>query len=236
MDAFSFLMSITLATAGLFLARDYARFLKGSYAMAGRVKAIQQVFRVLSENEEEAQKTYVPNGFYPVIEYEADGVLVSFTAIDRNASAQLHVGDTVQLRITKSRRRANRGNSVATLLVTLLSALCLGLTLDALLSQVHLSITQVVLASLTVAISLAVLVVYVRDKDDYYIDNVIRTSGGHIQLSLFEPTAFQKWQSALRDPNQNLKIRSSQAFGATCMCAAMVMLAVAIEPLWRFSL
>lgn len=236
MDAFSFLMSITLATAGLFLIRDYASFLKGSYAMVGRVKAIQQVFRILPENEEEARKIYVTNGFYPVIEYEADGQLVSFTAIDRQASGQLHVGDTVKLRVTKSRRRADRRNKVATLLVSLLSSLCLGLTLDALFSEVHLSIVQVVLASLTVAVSLAILVVYVRDKDDYYINDVVRTRGGYIQLCLFEPTAFQKWQSALRDPNQSFKIRSSQAFGATCMCAAMVMLAVAIEPLWRISL
>ena len=138
MDAFSFLMSITLATAGLFLIRDYASLLKGSYAMVGRVKAIQQVFRILPENEEEARKIYVSNGFYPVIEYEADGQLVSFTAIDRQASGQLHVGDTVKLRVTKSRRRADRRNNVATLLVSLLSALCLGLTLDALFSEVHL--------------------------------------------------------------------------------------------------
>lgn len=236
MDAFSFLMSITLATAGLFLVRDYARFLKGSYSMAGRVKAIQQVFRILPESEDDARKVFVTNGFYPVIEYESDGLLVSFTAIDQQASGQLHVGDAVRLRVTKSRRRSNRRNKVATTLVSLLSILCLGLALDAAISEIHLSITQVVLASTTVAICLAILVLYVRDKDDYYIHDVVRTRGGHVQLCLFEPTAFQKWQSALRDPNQAFKIRSSQAFGATCMGAAMIMLAVAIEPMWRIAL
>ncbi len=237
MDAFSILISLTLACTGVFLCRDYARFLRGSYAVTGRVKAIQQVFRFdAGKYGEVTSQPLVANGFYPVIEYENEGATVCFTAIDQIASSQVHVGDSVRLRITKSRRHSRRTNTMVTLLIALLSSLGLAMVLGPALFAEPLSVLQIILASLTITVCLAVLVFYARDKDEYHIHDTTRTPGGRIQLCLCEPTAFQKWQRALCDPAQTLKIRSSQAFGATCVCFAMVVLAVALHPLWLVNL
>jgi hypothetical protein len=102
-------------------------------------------------------------------------------------------------------------------------------------SDFRISLAQIILASLTIAVSLAILALYVRDKDQYFVHDTIRTQSGPIQLCLCEPTAFEKWQNALIDPSQTIKIRSSQAFGATCMGGAMLMLLVLFEPFWRIS-
>jgi hypothetical protein len=112
----------------------------------------------------------------------------------------------------------------------MISLLSLGMIGAALSSLIHISFAQVLLASSVIAASLSILILYLRDQDQQYAHDLCRTKSGRTQLSLAEPAAFRNWKSALQDPAQRVKIRSSQFFGATCMGFAMVMLSFAVQP------
>ena len=231
MDAFTFIIGLTLAVAGVFLYRDYARFLRGAYVKQGKVVSIQQVFCTqLSSETTSNHQPFVKNGFYPIIEYPQDGGAIRFSAIDQNASGNFHVGDQVRLRIIKTRRKSNRTCKTVIALVSMLGLLGIGMLSSAIISSIHISVGQVFLASVVIAASLAILVLYIRDQDQHCIHDLIYTRSGLTQLYLAEPTAFKNWKSATNDPVQRSKIRSSQFFGATCMGSAMVVLVIAIQP------
>jgi len=238
MDAFTLTMAATLAVAGWFLTRDYARFLRGTYAMRGRVTSIQQVFvsRMDTHEKGDIASQIVKNGFYPVIEYPAPGGAISFTAIDVNASGRFHVGDEVCLKVSKTRRKETRICGTFSVLMLMLGLLVLGLLGLAIFSGFNASASQIVLASIVLSVCLSISVLYIRDQDENCKHDLTRTESGYTQLCLFEPTAFSKWKSALRDPVQRNKIRSSQVCGATCMGSAVVMMLVALQPLLHISI
>lgn len=233
MDAFTLIMGLTLAVVGLFLYRNYASFLRGTYAKQARVISIQQVF-TSNINLQTKASNYVKNGFYPVIEYFTDNEAVRFTAIDQHVSGNLHVGDEVKLRVLKTRRSKNRACKTVVLLVSLLCLLGLDLFISAFLSEAPISLGQVYLASITIAASLSILVLYLKDRDELYDHGLTSTKSGRTQLCLAEPAAFKNWTSALTDPAQRYKIRSTQFFGATCMCSSLVVIAEAIQPMANY--
>ena len=233
MDAFSLLVGLTLAVVGLFLCRDYVRLQRSAYAVTGRVKSIQQVFiptRKATKEQEQPSAGYVANGFYPVIEYCANGQTVSFTAIDLNTRGSFHVGDKLKIRVTNTRRQPGRVCRTLVVLVAMLSILGSGLIASALIADLQLSIAQIIFSSLVIAAGLAILALYARDQDENCINRPTGITGSDFQLYISEPTAFQKWQAAMKDPTQRTKIRSSQFLGATCMGSAMVMLVIALKP------
>jgi len=229
MDAFTFIIYLTIAITGFFLYRDYARFLRGAYTKQGRVVSIQQFFSSqLSSAQPIKQTPFVKNGFYPVIEYAQEGEAIRFTAIDQHASGCFHVGDRIRLKIIKTRRKANRTCKSIFALIAMLGILSLGMVSAALTTTIYISIEQVLLASGVIMASLFILVFYMFDQDQHYDHNLTQTKNGETQLCLVEPTAFKNWKSALHDPVQRYKIRGSQFFGATCMGTAMIMLSAAI--------
>lgn len=228
-DAFSILMALTLLVAGLFLCRDHVRFLKSSYSMNGKVVSIQHVFLSALSGEQPPKNTsMVESGFYPVIEYYLKGGAVSFTAIDPDASGRFHVGEDVKLRVIKTRRKENRSCRNAFILSAMLAAMCFSLMLDMWLSGIG-SVQRVFVASGVMATCLAILVAYARDCDEHGSRSVMRTPGGKLQLSLFEPTAFQKWGKSQRDARQRSKIRNKQMVGLTCVFSAAFMVAMTVS-------
>ncbi len=229
-DAFTFIMGTTLAVTGWFLCRDYARFLRASSYLKARVTSIQQVFVPKIGREQGAGEPYVKDGFYPVIEYQAPEGAISFTAIDASASGRFHVGDEVGLRVSKTRRKQARMCKSFSLLVLSLVLLMAGLLGSALVADFVLSKAQIVSGSFVIALGLAILVLYLRDQDESCIHEFQHTEGGCSQLCLFEPTAFKKWKSALKDPQQCSKIRSSQIFGSACFGFAMLTWAMSVQP------
>lgn len=231
MDAFTLAMSLTLAVAGVFLYRDYVQFLRGVHSVLGKVCAIQQVFVPQESDATGARRPLVKNGFYPVVEYTSAQGPIRFTAIDHNISGRFHVGDKLRLRVTKSRRSHCRTCKSFSALVILLAVLCVSLVVAALFAQFHLLAHQVLMASFVIAFCFSVLVIYVRDQDKQEDQAFSRSELGHAQLCLFEPTAFEKWSQALKDPVQIIKIRSSQLIGAICLTSACAMLILAIQPL-----
>lgn len=232
MDAFTLIIGITLAIAGIFLYRDYARFLRGAYAKYGKVVSIHQVFTTpLSTLGPQTKAPFVKNGFYPVIEYPLEGGKVRFTAIDSNASGSFHVGDQVKLRIIKTRRKRSRTCKTLVALIAMISLLSIAMVAGAISSSIEISFNQVLLASFVITACLSVLIMYIRDQDQHYIHDLTQTKGGRTQLCLAEPTAFKNWNSALRDPVQRYKIRSTQFFGATCLGSSAIMLVFAVHPL-----
>ena len=126
------LISLTLAVTGVFLYRDYARFLKGAYLKRGRVVSVQATFSHFSSSQNHQTATansVLPVAYHPVIEYLHEGEAIRFTAIDHLASAKLHVGDKVQLRIIKTRRKENRACKSLIILVSLITILGFTFTL-----------------------------------------------------------------------------------------------------------
>jgi len=235
MDAFALLIGLTLAIAGVFLYKDYAHFLRGAYAKQGKVVSIQQVFTNNLHSEPiNKKKSFVENGFYPVIEYLIKGEAVQFTAIDHNNSGNFHVGDQVKLKIIKTRRKESRLCKTAIALVSMIFILGAGIVFAGLASTVQVTIGQIFLSSLVIAICLAILVLYIKDQDEHFIQDLTQTKSGRTQICLTEPTAFRNWKSAFCDPVQRNKIRGSQFCGATFMCSAMFMLALAVQPLTLF--
>lgn len=227
-------MALTLAVTGWFLCRDYARFLRTSYTMRAKVTSMQQVFVPRGEIElevaEKTQEPFLKNGFYPVIEYRTPNGPVSFTAIDASASGRFHVGDELRLRVSTTRRKHARMCKSFSLLVLSLVVLAMGLLGSAVFADFALSYAQIVAASFVIALGLAILVLYLRDRDENCIHEMTRTEGGRSQLCLFEPAAFHHWKSTFRDRQQRYKIRSSQIFGSACFGFAMLTLALAIQP------
>jgi hypothetical protein len=233
MDAFTLIMGLTLAVIGIFLYRNYASFLRGAYAKRARVISIQQVF-TSNINPKINASTFVKNGFYPVIEYFTDNESIRFTAIDQHVSGNLHVGDQVKLRVHKTRRSKNRVCKTVVLLISMLCLLGLDLFISAFFSDAAISLGQVYLASIIIAASLSILVLYLKDQDESYEHGLTSTKSGRTQLCLAEPAAFKNWTSALTDPAQRYKIRSTQFFGATFMCSSLVVIAMAVQPIANF--
>jgi len=229
MDAFTFILGLTLAVAGIFLYRNYTSFLRSVYAKRARVISIQQVFSSCA-NLQTGISNYVKNGFYPVIEYSMNGEPVRFTAIDKHLSGNFHVGDEIKLRVLATRRSKNRVSKTVVLLVSMLSLLGLDLFVSAIVSEAPVSLAQVYLASFIIAAGLSLVGLYLKDQDAQYEQGLSSTKSGRTQLCLAEPAAFKNWTAALRDPVQRYKIRSTQFFGATCMCSSVVMLVLAILP------
>ena len=229
-DVLMIYMALTLSVAGCLLFRDHVRFLRGTYFISGSVISVQPVFisRLSGDDFSAVESGFVKNGFYPVIEYSTRGGNICFTAIDPAADGRFHVGDQVKLRISKTRRKENRACKTAMMLVAMLCALLGALLYDLATSMVELEMENIFLASGVIAIGLAILVSYVRDRDENDRHEVTRTQGGKTQLCLFEPTAFKNWSTTSRDRVQINKIRSKQFFGATCFCSAMLMVAMAV--------
>lgn len=230
MDAFTLILGLTLAVVGIFLYRNYASFLRGAYAKHARVISIQQVFSSKIDLQENVSG-YVKNGFYPVIEYRSGGEAVSFTAIDQSISGSFHVGDEVKLRVFKTRRSKNRVCKTIVVLISMLLLLGFDLFVSAFMSDAAISFGQVCLSSIIVAVSLSTLVLYLKDQDELNESGLSSTKSGRAQLCLAEPAAFKNWTSALTDPAQRYKIRSTQFFGATCIGFSFVVLIIAVQPL-----
>ena len=234
-EALTILISLTLAVTGVFLYRDYARFLKGAYAKLGKVVSIQPAFPQTINNTK-LGTTFVSGGFYPIIEYIHNGEAVRFTAIDHLASARLHLGDKVQLRIIKTRRKANRACNSLITLVSLISILGITLFSTAIVGTTSLSLTQIFLGSFVIALSLAILALYFIEQDQHYLHALKETKKGYTQLFLAEPTAYKKWQSSLIDPIQRFKINGSKLCGATFIGSSMALFGTTISPYFLASL
>ena len=224
---------MTLAVTGVFLYRDYARFLKGAYLKRGRVVSVQAAFYNFTNPRynDSTNQTNIPVAYHPVIEYFHDGEAIQFTAIDHLASARLHVGDKVQLRIIKTRRKSNRTCLTLLTLISLIALLGLTLLTAAIQGGTALSLQQIFLGSFVIGLSLATLALYLSDQDQHFVDDLKQTKRGYTQLSLAEPTAFKKWQSSLRDPAQRFKIKSSQLCGATFIGSAITILGLSFKSL-----
>tara|TARA_R110002167_G_scaffold137107_2_gene323967 strand:+ start:588 stop:1277 length:690 start_codon:yes stop_codon:yes gene_type:complete len=223
-------MSLTLAVTGVFLYRDYASFLKGAYVKHGKVVSIQAAFssHVVANNS--PSRSFVPEGFYPIIEYMYEGQAVRFTALDHLASAKLHVGDNIQLRIITTRRKENRACKSLIALVSLISIFGITLFAAAITGNAPLSLAQICLGSLIIALSLTILALYFSDQDQRFMHDLKETKRGYTQLALAEPTAYKKWQSSFRDPVQRFKIQGSRCCGATFIGSAMVVLGSTFSP------
>lgn len=234
-EALTILISLTLAVTGIFLYRDYSRFLKGTYAKRGKVVSIQPTFSNAHQVSLNTHR-YVSAGFYPIIEYSHEGEAVRFTAIDHTASAKLHVGDKVQLRIIKSRRKETRSCKSIFTLVSLISILGIALTYTSITAASPPSLTQIFLGSFVIALSLGILALFLSDQDEYFENNLKVTKRGYTQLFLAEPTAYRKWQSSFRDPVQRFKIRGSRLCGATFIGGAMAILTSTLSPYFLSSL
>lgn len=222
------LISLTLAVTGVFLYHDYAQFLKGAYVKHGKVVSIQATFSNLSSADNYASSP-IPVSYYPIIEYSNEGEAIRFTAIDHLASAKLHVGDKVQLRIIKTRRKTNRACSTLITLISLIAVLGLTLLTAAINGGTSLSLYQTFLGSFVIGLSLAILALYLSDQDQHFVDDLKETKRGHTQLILAEPTAYKKWHSSLRDPVQRFKIRGSKVCGATFIGSAIAIMSLSFS-------
>ena len=234
-EILTILISLTLAVTGIFLYRDYTRFLTGAYAKKGKVVSIQASF-FQTLNDTKQRSCFVSGSFFPIIEYMLNGEAVRFTAIDHLASAKLHVGDSVQLRIIKTRRKANRLCKSLIALVGLISILGITLLSAAVSGNASLSLVQIFLGSFVIALSLAIVALYFSSQDQYFLHDLKETKKGHTQLFLAEPTAYKKWQSSLKDPIQRFKINGSKFCGATFIGSAMALFTSTISPYFLMSL
>lgn len=224
-------MGLTLACAGIFLLRDYVHSLVCKHVLHANVVSIQQVFTPQLMAAGKQPRPYVPDGFYPIIEYQSEGSPIRFTAIDSATSGRFHVGDRIKLRITQSRRKnARKSRSLAALL--LLCFMLAGLMIYAAVSSDHrMSIFEISGASVVLAIGLTMMIIHTRELDERALDSLVDSGKAYTQFSLHEPTAFGKWRVAAADRRQHLKIRSAKAFAGCCFTAASMLFVVAIAPL-----
>lgn len=233
MDAFVFVMGLTLLAAGLFLFRDYVQFLAGVHTLPAKVVSIQQVFLPgLSSETDAPGGRFVSNGFYPIVEYHSETGPISFTAIDKAISGRFHVGDKLRLRISKTRRSCHRHCKSITALLSLLLVLCVCLFAAALETGAQLSAFKIIGASVVIALCFATLILYTREQDEQgnHRFRAASAASGPAQLCLCEPTAFEKWKGTWQDHRQKTRIRGAQAFGAMCLTSACALLAVALRP------
>ncbi len=221
------LICLTLAVTGVFLCRDYSRFLKGAYLKRGRVVSIQPTYTNPTAHEGINKAT--PIAYHPIIEYMHEGEAIRFTAIDHLASAKLHVGDKVQLRIIKTRRKANRSCTTLVVLICLMATLGFTLLTAAINGNTTLTLWQIFLGSFVIALCLAILALYFSDQDQHFIDDLKETKRGYTQLFLAEPTAYKKWQTSFRDPVQRIKIQGSKFCGATFIGSALLILGLSFS-------
>lgn len=221
-DILMLYMALTLSVAGFFLFRDHVRFLRCTHSVRGKVSSIQHVFISQLTRADDQE-------LYPVIEYAAKGGAIKFTAIDPDVDGSFHVGDNVNLRFTKTRRKQSRACKTAVALTMMLLALAAILLSDMAFNTIEFTMENIFLASGVIAICLAALVSYVRDCDETLAHGFTRTAGGEAQLCLFEPAAYKNWASSYKDHKQINKIRSKQFFGATCFCSAMLMVAMTVQ-------
>jgi hypothetical protein len=227
------LISLTLAVTGVFLYRDYSRFLKGAYIKRGKVVSVQATFSNINRQRDQAGRhntaSAIPVSYHPIIEYHHDGEAIRFTAIDHLASARLHVGDKVQLRIIKTRRKTNRACLTLITLISLIAVLGLTLFITAISGGTVMSLQQIFLGSFVIGLSLAILALYLSDQDQHFVADLKQTKRGYTQLFLAEPTAYKKWHSSLRDPVQRFKIQGSKVCGATFIGSAIAILGVSFN-------
>jgi len=235
MDAFIFVMGLTLAAVGVFLFRDYVRFLAGSYSISGKVVSIQQVFIPKPIGRKVDIEPYVADGFYPVVEYKSDSTPIRFTAIDNVASGRFHVGDKLRLKVTKSRRKHQRHCRSMSILMSLLVLLASLMFVSATMTGYHLSVIKIISASFVLAIGFAMLIIYTREQDEQSEQNQLDTGKAYSQLCLFEPTAFNKWQATWQDRRQLKKIRGARAAAGFCFTSASMLVLAALMPVLSLS-
>lgn len=233
MDIFILIIGMTLASAGVFIFRDYVGFLLGVHSLSGKVISIQQVF--VHGRHDKHGEPYVGDGFYPVVEYQSDTGPLAFTAIDPSASGRFHVGDSIRLNVAKSRRSERRMSKTTRVLILLLVSLLGCLIAAPLFAGFELSMMKITLASVVLALCFAMLIVFVRDLDEQGLNDFAHSRSGRPRLCLFEPTAFCKWSECWMDRRQQMKIRNSQIFGVFCVLLACVLFVLSLQPLLLLS-
>lgn len=234
MDFFILIIGMTLASAGVFLFRDYVGFLLGVHSLSGKVISIQQVF--VHGRQHQRGQPFVGDGFYPVVEYQSESGPLAFTAIDPSTSGRFHVGDSIKLNVAKSRRSERRMSRTTRTLIVLLLSLLACLVAAPMLASFELSPMKIILASVVLAFCFAMLIVYVRDLDEQGLNDYAHSRSGRPRLCLFEPTAFCKWSDCWMDRRQQMKIRNSQIFGVFCVLLACVLVVLSLQPLLLLSL
>lgn len=232
MDSFSLAIGITLGVLGLFLMRDFAGALIGLHVLRGSVRSVQQLTHSILKSAD--QPHYVAEGFYPIIEYPLDGKPVQFTAICQGVSGKFHVGDNVKLRFMKTRRSVNRWGKGVFALIGASAALGATMIYAAVSSGFALSISQIFLASVVLALALFALVMFLRGQDENCVSGLKEGQNGVSEICLSEPTAFNKWKEATIDRRTIKRLRSTQVCGITCMLSAIMLFLLALKPLLVF--
>jgi hypothetical protein len=231
-EFYNLAMASTLALAGVLLVRDYARFLRSVHTLQAKVTSIQHVFVPTLDGKPKETKNTVESGYYPVVQYQTKQGPVSFTCIDSAVVDRFHIGDKIRLRISKSRRKADRTCKTFTLLAMMLVMLSFGLVAGASFPGFYLAPTYIFTASLVIAACLCVIVRFKREQDECKSIQVLHNDSGRTQYCLQEPTAFKHWGQAVRDNHQVSKIRSSQALGLVCFAISAALLVVTMFPLF----
>lgn len=221
MDVLLFFMGLTLAAAGVLLMRDYTRSLYSSYTARGRVVNIEPGYW---------PRAWLPQGhprdqrlpaYFPVIEYYWNGESSRFTALIPEASTTLQVDELVNVQVSRSRRRHGRvGHNMLVLVALLVSSLLL-LTLAGFAGKFDRS--QVILASLVLAVCFFILVLYLRQQDETLLPMSPRPpESGTLSLRLQEPTAPCHWRNFRVSRHQRARIIYSRLFGTSCVAAGIL--------------
>jgi len=212
-EMYNVAMASTMAVAGLLLTRDYVRFLQSTHRMNAVVRTIQHVFLPQGSSG-------TKSGYYPVLEYKTAQGPVAFTCVDNTVANRFHIGDQVQLHVSKSRRNQNRNCRTFVLLSVMLGLLICGLFGAALVPESGLSLLHIIIASFVVAICLFVIVRFKREQDEANSMQSLELDGGNAHYWLREPTAFKLWYKNFYDHKQIARVRLSRAFGACCFVAS----------------
>lgn len=214
-EFYNIAMAITMAVAGLLLMRDYTRFIRSVETVKARVTSIQHVFRHADNNSP------MTSGYYPVMEYRTpDGGSVSFTCVDASISGRFNVGDSIRLKLFKSRRRFSRDCRTFSLLCLLLGTLVAGMFAGAAMPELGLDALHIISASFVIAICLFVIIRFKREQEASHGVVSFRNDGSEARYFLNEPTAFKHWKKNVTCSYQALRIRISQVFGLVCFMLA----------------
>jgi hypothetical protein len=229
-EVYNLAMASAMSLAGVLLVRDYTRFLRSVHTLPAKVTAIQHVFIPTLHGKPRITESTVKSGYYPVVEYQTKQGPVSFTCVDSAAVDCFHIGDRIRLRISQSRRKANRTCRTFTLLALMLVMLSVGLVAGASFPGFYLAPAYIFFASFVITGSLFVIIIFKREQDACEGIKVLHNDSGRAQFCLQEPTAFKHWGQAIRDHQQVSKIRSSQALGIVCFAIAAALLTVTLYP------
>ncbi|WP_250656723.1 DUF3592 domain-containing protein [Alkalimarinus coralli] len=241
MDVFILAMGLTLLAAGWFLTRDYVRFLSSGYTVRGAVVSMQHAF--LHRYSGLQQRLASPSlnlyasqlsahrssqyGIYPVVQYFSNGEPVRFTMIDCEKPGQYHVGETLELRFSRSRRHHNRVGRPTMMLILMLTALISGLMAGAMFSEVGLSFAHICFASLILTFCLFIIGAYYRCQDDCCQEQDKRGRNGRARLLISEPSSFSHWSSMVDDVRQRRRILGFQLCGVGCFVCGLVVVVAA---------